>query len=77
MSGRKKKIVWAVKYLQDYMDNYATQEGYGNYSETTLIDDVLYGLGVALDNKYSCAQGYDLFKERLCKHLKPKKAAKP
>ena len=76
MSDRKKKIVKAIEYLQDYIGNYATQEGYESYSVATLIDDVLYGLGVALDNKYSCAHGYDLFKERLRKHLKPKKAAK-
>ena len=60
----------SVAYLQKYMDTYPDQVGYENYSDKTLIDDVLYGLGVALDpenNRY--ANGFMRFKNVLREHL--------
>lgn len=68
--GRQKRMEKAVKYLQHYMATYSNQECYRDYSEETLIDDVLYGLGVALGRKrYSFAPGFEKFKARLIKHL--------
>ncbi|ARM83968.1 hypothetical protein [Marinobacter salarius] len=59
----------AVTYLQDYMNTYSDQQGYEEYRTETLIDDVLYGLGAALDENYKYAQGYEEFKKVLRAHL--------
>ena len=69
MPKKKSKLKSAVKYLQKYMDTYPVQVGYEAYSKETFIDDILYGLGCSLDKKYMFAQGYDLFKKELIKHL--------
>ena len=53
------------------MDRYDKQQGYESYSEETLIDDVLYGLGIALDSRNAYANGYEKFKTRLIAHLRP------
>lgn len=64
-------VVKATEKLQNYMNAYDKQMGYEDYSEETFIDDVLYGLGTALDfKKYSFAPGYKKFKKRLLEHLK-------
>ena len=65
MKTNKQKI----KYLQNYFKSYPTQLGYEKYSDKTIILDTLYGLGVALDDKYSYAQGFAEFKKLLLKHL--------
>lgn len=59
----------AVTSLKDYINTYDRQPGYESYRAETLIDDVLYGLGIALDDKYRHAQGYDEFKKVLREHL--------
>ena len=70
MTSKQKRMKKAVEYLQDYMATYDKQGGYLDYSDETLIEDVLYGLGVALGPKqYAFAQGFRRFKERLAKHL--------
>jgi hypothetical protein len=64
------KMKEAAAYLTEYMRTYDQQLGYENYSEATFIDDVLYGLGVALDPKqHRFAQGFDAFKKKLANHL--------
>lgn len=50
-TASKKKMRAAVASLQSYMAGYDKQPSYETYSEETLIDDVLYGLGIALDTK--------------------------
>jgi len=66
----RKRMIAVVKSLQNYMNTYDKQEGYVNYTDKTFIDDVLYGLGLALDKRaYEGAQGYDAFKLQLLKHL--------
>lgn len=59
----------AVASLKDYINTYDQQPGYESYRTETLIDDVLYGLGIALDDKYKYAQGYEEFKKLLREHL--------
>lgn len=62
----KEHMVEAVKDLTRFMATYGDQNGYENYSARTFVNDVLYGLGVALDNeKYQYAQGYRKFEEDL------------
>jgi hypothetical protein len=61
----------AVSSLQRYMATYSEQPGYTGYSDRCFIDDVLYGLGRALEPKLygGNSQGFDAFKERLVAHL--------
>jgi len=71
----QKRIKEAVKYLQNYMRTYSDQPFYENYTDETLINDVLYGLGVAIggdDNKF--ANGFEAFKVKLRNHLTPPNA---
>lgn len=61
----------ATKALQDYMNTYDKQYGYKEYSEECFINDILYGLGIALDpKKYRYADGFSLFKQKLSKFIK-------
>ena len=63
-------IKQAVKDLQKYWNTYSEQRNYERYSTETLIDDALYGLGIAIDKEqYEFAQGYDKFKQKLLEHL--------
>ena len=56
----------AVKYLQDDMNTYDKQEGYERYNDKTFINDILYGLGVAIGgDKYKWIDGYRKFKKYL------------
>jgi len=72
---KRARMKTAVAYLQNYMSTYSGQVGYEDYADETLIDDVLYGLGMALDpenNQYG--NGFMRFKGILMEHLagKPK-----
>lgn len=70
-ASRTKRMRDMVAYMQRYVVNYTQQESYETYSDETFLDDMLYGLGVALNEKeHSHASGYDVFKEKLLKHLK-------
>jgi hypothetical protein len=56
----------AVAKLADYMATYDRQHGYEDYQDATLIDDVLYGLGIALDPQmHQYANGFQKFKEEI------------
>ena len=69
-SNPNKRMELMVQYLKRYIDTYDNQYGYQNYSDTTLIDDILYGLGVALNpEKHQFADGFDTFKNKLIEHL--------
>ena len=56
----------AVKSLSNYWVTYPEQEDYGHYSLDTLLDDCLYGIGIAIGpDDYKYANGYDKFKRDL------------
>lgn len=59
----------AVDYLADFMGTYADQTGFEGYTTTTYLNDVLYGLGVSLDDKYKYASGFTQFKKDLGEFL--------
>ena len=60
----------AVEFLQHYMATYDQQQGYENYSVETFVNDVLYGLGEAIDPEgHQYAQGFRVFKEKLKAYL--------
>ena len=68
---KRKRVRNAVEYLKDYIGTYdELQPGYEDFSDETIINDLLYGLGVALQpDEYRFAGGFDKFKEVLRKHL--------
>lgn len=56
----------AVKSLSEYWATYFNQECYEKYSLDTLLNDCLYGIGIAISpDEYSFAPGYWKFKEDL------------
>jgi hypothetical protein len=66
----------AIRFLADYMSTYEAQAGSLNYTDKTLIDDVLYSLGVAFEPEaHKYASGYDVWKEKLREHLAADKRA--
>lgn len=66
----KNGMIESVKYLQNYMNTYSNQEGYEDYSVRIYIEDILYGLGVSIDeNKYQWAEGFREFKKDLMQFL--------
>lgn len=70
MTKKQRRMERAVTYLTNYMNTYQQQEGWRDYSDQTFIDDVLYGLGVALHGpECKFAPGFDRFKAQLREHL--------
>jgi hypothetical protein len=59
-----------VEKLQKYVATYDQQHGYENFPDSILIDDILYGLGQALDDNYQYADGFERFKDFLRDYLK-------
>ncbi len=56
----------AVKSLSNYWVTYSDQKGYEHYSLDTLLDDCLYGIGIAVGpEEYKFANGYGKFKADL------------
>lgn len=66
----KDSMIDAVKQMQDYWGTYHKQNGYEGYRTGTLIDDALYGIGIAIDpNRFVYTDGYDRFKAVLREYL--------
>jgi len=72
MNNKMKKI---VANFQEYVATYTNQVEYESYRDETFIDDMLYGIGIAMDEKYKFANGFDEWKEVLRKHLDNDKSA--
>lgn len=72
LTRKQKRMRDAVDRLTKYMQTYPSQYKYMDYSDRCFIDDVLYGLGIALEpNVYKGAGGYELFREAvLLPHLR-------
>lgn len=70
LTKKQKRMRQAVDRIKHYVDTYDTQPGFLDYSDDTFIKDMLYGIGVALDQrKYAFAPGFDEFKRVLKKHV--------
>lgn len=65
----QKPMKQSVEELTKYMATYPNQYGYENWPVDMLIDDVLYGLGVAISEEYRFANGYSKFKQLLLERL--------
>jgi len=70
LTKEEERVKQAIIYLKNYIDTYDKQLNYLSYTDDIIINDFLYGLGVALDPvEYKMAPGYDKFKTRLKKFL--------
>lgn len=71
LTKKQKRMQRAIRFLSQYMRSYEQQPGCLDYTDKILIDDVLYGLGVALDPvAHNWASGYEVWKNKLREHLK-------
>jgi hypothetical protein len=63
---RTERMKLMVEYIQDYMRTYTQQYNYQEYTDETFIQDILYGLGVAINPQdHRWADGFDRWKETL------------
>jgi len=70
MTKKERRMKDIVKHFQDYVRTYSNQPGYERYSETTFIEDMLYGIGISINmDEYRLANGYDAWKEKLREFL--------
>ena len=59
-----------IKSIKNYIDTYHNQFGWEKYKKDTVLNDLVYGIGIAIDKeKYQYANGYDEFKKELIKFL--------
>jgi len=61
------RIKEIVKKFQVYVATYTNQQFYENYSEECIINDMIYGLGIAINDKFNYANGYREWKKELDK----------
>jgi disulfide oxidoreductase YuzD len=71
-AAKRKRVRQIVAAFQKYVATYSDQAHYDEYTDRILIDDFLYGIGLALDpEQYRMADGYERFKAVLRVHLDP------
>lgn len=71
LTPAQERMQKAIRFMANYMGTYEQQSGCLDYTDKTLIDDVLYGLGYALGGaKHQWASGYEVWKSKLREHLK-------
>lgn len=66
---REDGIDGAIDYLTDYMNTYKDQANYQDYTPYTFVQDIIYGLGVAMSEDHKFANGYRDFKKKLVDYL--------
>lgn len=78
LTRKQKRMRAIVGRFQEYVRTYSDQAHYDQYRDQTFLDDMLYGIGIAMEpKKWSQGQGYDAFKEMLRKRLSPGKGERP
>jgi hypothetical protein len=74
LAPNQKRMRKCVAQMQEYVRTYSDQLHYDMYREEVFVDDMLYGIGLALQElrptDYSGAGGYERLKEYLRGHLK-------
>ncbi len=69
---RRERMRAMLESFENYVVTYRSQEGWEDYSDKMFLDDMLYGLGIAMedsDEQYTWGNGFQRFKEYLLKHL--------
>lgn len=62
LSAKKKRVRKIVEGYQEYVRTYSSQTFFDTYTDSILIDDFLYGLGIAFGEQYRGASGFEKFK---------------
>lgn len=70
---QEKRMRAVVAKMQHYVATYSNQAEYASYTDKTFLDDMLYGIGIAMAEHtatdHTGPGGYERFKETLRKHL--------
>ena len=66
ISPHVKEFNW--EYFKKYVETYSANKHGGNNPET-IFQDMLYGLGSAIDEKYKFINGFKQFKQYLVNRL--------
>lgn len=70
MTTKQKRVKEIIEKFKNYLDKYTEEDYYLYKKDEVIMDDMLYGLGLAFDSKeYSCAGGYERFKAVLEEHI--------
>lgn len=69
MAEVKRSNYQIVTAIRATLAMYKKENGIEDYTEKTVLDDLLYIIGAALSDEYRMASGYDRFKQRLIDHL--------
>lgn len=70
LNPKQQRVKDIITDLKDYMNTYPNQMAYFDYADETIIDDVIYGLGIALDKDgHSMRDGFEKFKKKLVEHI--------
>ena len=74
LTKQQKRMRAIVARFQAYVSTYTDQEGYDKYQDKTFLDDMIYGLGIAIGSEtasdYTGPGGYERFKQTLREFLK-------
>ena len=63
-------IEQTVEYMIKYINTYKDQFGWKEYTHETFLDDMIYGIGVAMSDQYKMAQGYEKFRADIDEYFK-------
>lgn len=59
-----------IEDMTNYLQSYPKQRCWESYSPETILNDLVYGIGISIDEKcYSYADGYRDFKRYLIEFL--------
>ena len=64
-----KPVAGILKDLKQAVDTYEACHGVKDYNDELIINDMMYALGMAINKKYMCMAGFELFKDRLIKQF--------
>jgi hypothetical protein len=66
LKRRQKRMRAIVARFQEYVRTYSDQAHYDEYRDGTFMDDMLYGIGIAIEpEKWREGSGFEAFKETL------------
>jgi hypothetical protein len=70
LTRKQKRMRDIVQRMTEYMTTYTSQYKWVDYSDRCFLDDMFYGVAIALDpERYRAGDGYELFREEIMKPL--------
>lgn len=68
LEQREKRNKQIIKYMKDYINTYDSQAHFKSYEDETIIDDMVYMIGVALYNLKG-VDGYGKWRKILIEYM--------